>query len=133
MVFKNNLINIRWSKVYVDQINQMICMMTDLTGEACKVNDQWKAAAYYRSQSVCIWTFKSWINRNQLMEEVDWKAQEKRGNQCVLKYMRRIHRMGEVEIRHSFFTIHKRREYSILVYYYRVNSTGKFKNKKEPI
>ena len=46
----------------------MICIKTSIPQEICDIDDELKAI-YHSSDSICIWVFKSRMERNQFMNE----------------------------------------------------------------
>mgnify|MGYP000017338537 FL=1 len=46
----------------------MICIKVDIPEEICKINDELKAI-YHSKESVCIWIFKTVLERNSFMKE----------------------------------------------------------------
>ena len=46
----------------------MICIKTSIPQEVCDIDDELKAI-YHSSDSICIWVFKSRMERNQFMNE----------------------------------------------------------------
>ena len=46
----------------------MICIKADIPEEICKINDELKAI-YHSKESVCIWIFKTVLERNSFMKE----------------------------------------------------------------
>ena len=46
----------------------MICIKTDIPQEICDIDDELKAI-YHSKDTVCIWAFKTRVNRNKFMDE----------------------------------------------------------------
>ena len=46
----------------------MICIKTDIPKKICEIDDELKAI-YHSKNSVCIWLFKSRLDRNKFMDE----------------------------------------------------------------
>ena len=45
----------------------MICIKTDIPKKICEIDDELKAI-YHSKNSVCIWLFKSRLDRNKFMD-----------------------------------------------------------------
>ena len=46
----------------------MYCLKIDIPEEICKIDDELKAI-YHSSDTVCIWVFKTRLDRNSFMDE----------------------------------------------------------------
>ena len=46
----------------------MICIKTKISQEICDIDDELKAI-YHSKDTVCIWVFKTRIDRNKFMDE----------------------------------------------------------------
>ena len=61
----------------------MICIKTKIPKEICEINDELKAI--YHSKFLCIWTFKTRIERNKFMDET-WGMLKMKENYYELNY-----------------------------------------------
>ena len=55
----------------------MICIKTDIPKKICEIDDELKAI-YHSKNSVCIWLFKSRLDRNKFMDETIGKLKKER-------------------------------------------------------
>ena len=55
----------------------MICIKTHIPKEVCEIDDELKAI-YHSKDSICIWIFKSTIDRNKFMDETVGMVKDKR-------------------------------------------------------
>ena len=46
----------------------MICIKTEIPKEICEIDDEFKAI-YHSKDTICIWVFKTRIDRNKFMHE----------------------------------------------------------------
>jgi hypothetical protein len=49
-------------------LKPMICIKTEIPQEICDIDDELKAI-YHSKDTVCIWAFKTRIDRNKFMDE----------------------------------------------------------------
>ena len=49
-------------------LKSMICIKTEIPQEICAIDDELKAI-YHSKDTVCIWAFKTNIDRNKFMDE----------------------------------------------------------------
>ena len=63
----------------------MFCIKAKIPKEVCEVDDELKAI-YHSRESVCIWVFKSRIDRNKFMDETIGMPKEERDNHYSLNY-----------------------------------------------
>ena len=57
----------KYSKIN-DLYKIMICIKTEIPQEICDIDDELKAI-YHSKDTVCIWVFKTRIERNRFMDE----------------------------------------------------------------
>tara|TARA_Y100000385_G_C13108680_1_gene650376 strand:+ start:7261 stop:7521 length:261 start_codon:yes stop_codon:yes gene_type:complete len=69
----------------------MICIKATIPEEICKIDDELKAI-YHSKDSVCIWIFKSRINRNIFMEKSIGMTKLERENYYVKYFSEEINR-----------------------------------------
>ena len=55
----------------------MICIKAEVPMEICEIDDELKAI-YHSEDSVCIWIFKTRIDRNRFMDETIGMIKDKR-------------------------------------------------------
>ena len=46
----------------------MICIKTEIPKEICEIDDELKAI-YHSKDTICIWVFKTRLDRNKFMDE----------------------------------------------------------------
>ena len=63
----------------------MICIKTDIPKEVCEIDDELKAI-YHSRESICIWIFKSRIDRNKFMDETIGMHKKEREDYYILNY-----------------------------------------------
>tara|TARA_B100001250_G_scaffold19891_1_gene16973 strand:+ start:895 stop:1089 length:195 start_codon:yes stop_codon:yes gene_type:complete len=63
----------------------MICIKTHIPKEVCEIDDELKAI-YHSRESVCIWIFKSRIDRNKFMDETIGMLKKEREDHYILNY-----------------------------------------------
>ena len=63
----------------------MICIKTPIPKEVCEIDDELKAI-YHSRESVCIWIFKSRIDRNKFMDETIGMLKKEREDHYILNY-----------------------------------------------
>ncbi len=63
----------------------MICIKTKIPKEICEIDDELKAI-YHSKDSICIWTFKTRIERNKFMDETCGMLKNERENYYELNY-----------------------------------------------
>ena len=63
----------------------MICIKTHIPKEVCEIDDELKAI-YHSKDSICIWIFKSRIDRNKFMDETIGMLKKEREDYYILNY-----------------------------------------------
>ena len=63
----------------------MYCFKIDIPEELCEIDDELKAI-YHRSDTVCIWVFKSRDDRNNFMDETLGMMKAERENHYNMYY-----------------------------------------------
>ena len=63
----------------------MICIKTDIPKKICEIDDELKAI-YHSKNSVCIWLFKSRLDRNKFMDETIGMQKKEREDYYLLIY-----------------------------------------------
>ena len=63
----------------------MICIKTDIPKKICEIDDELKAI-YHSKNSVCIWLFKSRLDRNRFMDETIGMQKKEREDYYLLNY-----------------------------------------------
>jgi hypothetical protein len=63
----------------------MICIKTSIPQEVCDIDDELKAI-YHSSDSICIWVFKSRMERNQFMDETIGMLKKEREDYYLANY-----------------------------------------------
>lgn len=63
----------------------MICIKTKIPKEICEIDDELKAI-YHSHNSICIWVFKSRIERNKFMDETVGMIKKERENYYISKF-----------------------------------------------
>tara|TARA_B100001540_G_scaffold253006_1_gene229515 strand:+ start:1219 stop:1416 length:198 start_codon:yes stop_codon:yes gene_type:complete len=63
----------------------MICIKTDIPKKICEIDDELKAI-YHSNNSVCIWLFKSRLDRNKFMDETIGMQKKEREDYYLLNY-----------------------------------------------
>ena len=63
----------------------MICIKTDIPKKICEIDDELKAI-YHSKNSVCIWLFKSRLERNKFMDETIGMQKKEREDYYLLNY-----------------------------------------------
>tara|TARA_Y100000768_G_scaffold156765_1_gene117010 strand:- start:299 stop:496 length:198 start_codon:yes stop_codon:yes gene_type:complete len=63
----------------------MICIKTDIPKKICEIDDELKAI-YHSKNSVCIWLFKSRLDRNKFMDETIGMLKKEREDYYLLNY-----------------------------------------------
>lgn len=63
----------------------MICIKTSIPQEICDIDDELKAI-YHSSDSICIWVFKSRMERNQFMDETIGMLKKERKDYYLANY-----------------------------------------------
>ena len=63
----------------------MFCVKAQIPDEVCEIDDELKAI-YHSRESVCIWVFKSRIDRNKFMDETIGMPKVERENHYRLNY-----------------------------------------------
>tara|TARA_B100001741_G_C16368177_1_gene511934 strand:+ start:87 stop:284 length:198 start_codon:yes stop_codon:yes gene_type:complete len=63
----------------------MICIKTDIPKKICEIDDELKAI-YHSKNSVCIWLFKSRLDRNKFMDETIGMQKKEREDYYLLNY-----------------------------------------------
>ena len=67
----------------------MICIKTNIPKEICKIDDELKAI-YHSVDTICIWVFKSRIERNNFMDETKGMLKKDRENHFVSNYKTKL-------------------------------------------
>ena len=57
----------------------MICIQANIPQSVCDINDELKAI-YHGKHTVCIWVFKTRVERNKFVDETAGMAKSKREN-----------------------------------------------------
>lgn len=65
----------------------MICIKTKIPKEICEIDDELKAI-YHSHNSICIWVFKSRIERNKFMDETVGMLRNERENYYISKFVK---------------------------------------------
>ena len=65
--------------------HKMICIKTNIPKEVFEINDELKAI-YHSSDSICIWIFKSRIERNKFMDETIGMLKKEREDHYISNY-----------------------------------------------
>ncbi len=55
----------------------MICIKTTIPSDICEIDDELKAI-YHSHDSVCIWIFRTRVDRNKFMDETAGMVKENR-------------------------------------------------------
>ena len=63
----------------------MICIKINIPKEICKIDDELKAI-YHSVDTICIWVFKSRIERNKFMDETKEMLKKDRENHYISNY-----------------------------------------------
>ena len=63
----------------------MICIKTNIPKEVCEINDELKAI-YHSKDTICIWVFKSRIERNKFMDETMGMLKKEREDHYISNY-----------------------------------------------
>ena len=63
----------------------MICIKTHIPKEVCEIYDELKAI-YHSKDSICIWIFKSRIDRNKFMDETIGMLKKEREDYYISNY-----------------------------------------------
>ncbi len=63
----------------------MICIKTNIPKEVSEIDDELKAI-YHSSDSICIWIFKSRIERNKFMDETIGMLKKEREDHYISNY-----------------------------------------------
>ena len=63
----------------------MICIKTNIPKEICEIDDELKAI-YHSVDTICIWVFKSRIERNKFMDETKGMLKKERENHYISNY-----------------------------------------------
>ena len=63
----------------------MICIKTNIPKEICKIDDELKAI-YHSRDTICIWVFKTRIERNKFMDETIGMLKKEREDHYILNY-----------------------------------------------
>ena len=58
---------------------QMICIKTEIPEEICEIDDELKAI-YHSKDTICIWVFKTRVDRNKFMEDTLGMKKDDRQN-----------------------------------------------------
>lgn len=56
----------------------VICIKTEIPQEICNIDDELKAI-YHSKNTICIWIFKTRIDRNKFMDETAGMMKDERG------------------------------------------------------
>jgi|TARA_Y100000389_G_scaffold18347_1_gene15961 hypothetical protein len=67
----------------------MICIKTNIPKEICEIDDELKAI-YHSTDTICIWVFKSRIERNNFMDETKGMLKKDRENHYVSNYKTKL-------------------------------------------
>lgn len=63
----------------------MICIKATIPEHICAIDDELKAI-YHSSDTVCIWVFKTRLERNRFMEETIGMLKQERENHYMKHY-----------------------------------------------
>jgi hypothetical protein len=63
----------------------MICIKTNIPKEVCDIDDELKAI-YHSRDTICIWVFKSRIERNKFMDETIGMLKKEREDHYISNY-----------------------------------------------
>jgi|TARA_B110000967_G_scaffold9683_1_gene9725 hypothetical protein len=63
----------------------MICIRAEIPKEVCEINDELKAI-YHSNDSICIWIFKTRIERNEFVEETIGMLKKEREECYISNY-----------------------------------------------
>ena len=63
----------------------MICIRAEIPKEVCEINDELKAI-YHSNNSICIWVFKTRIERNGFVDETIKKKKKEREDYYIFNY-----------------------------------------------
>ena len=63
----------------------MICVKTNIPREVYEIDDELKAI-YHSKDSICIWIFKSRIDRNKFMDETIGMLKKEREDYYISNY-----------------------------------------------
>ena len=63
----------------------MICIKTNIPNEVCDIDDELKAI-YHSRDTICIWVFKSRIERNKFMDETIGMLKKEREDHYISNY-----------------------------------------------
>lgn len=63
----------------------MICIKTNIPKEICEIDDELKAI-YHSRDTICIWVFKTRIERNKFMNETIGMLKKEREDHYILNY-----------------------------------------------
>ncbi|MBT4958725.1 MAG: hypothetical protein HON33_02005 [Flavobacteriaceae bacterium] len=63
----------------------MICIKTNIPKEICEIDDELKAI-YHSRDTICIWVFKTRIERNKFMDETIGMLKKEREDHYILNY-----------------------------------------------
>ncbi len=63
----------------------MICIKTDIPKKICEIDDELKAI-YHSKNSVCIWLFKTKLDRNKFMDETIGMLKKDREDHYISNY-----------------------------------------------
>ncbi len=61
----------------------MICLRVDIPEEVCVIDDELKAI-YHSHDTICIWVFKTRIERNNFMDQTIGMTKKERENHYML-------------------------------------------------
>ena len=67
----------------------MICIKTNIPKEICEIDDELKAI-YHNTDTICIWVFKSRLERNNFMDETKGMLKKDRENHFVSNYKTKL-------------------------------------------
>jgi len=63
----------------------MICLKANIPKEICEIDDELKAI-YHSNDTICIWVFKTRINRNKFMDETIGMLKKEREDYYTSNY-----------------------------------------------
>ena len=63
----------------------MVCIKTEIPQEMCDIDDELKAI-YHSRDTICIWVFKSRIERNKFMDETIGMLKKEREDHYISNY-----------------------------------------------
>ena len=63
----------------------MICIKTNIPKDICEIDDELKAI-YHSRDTICIWVFKTRIERNKFMDETIGMLKKEREDHYILNY-----------------------------------------------